>query len=341
MPRKLPTFLPRVAVLVLVALGATAGLTLAAGSQVPSAPAVPPAVTAPVPPLVVPDVRNQAFVFAKGTLADAGFAWRVNGSVHGYAANIVVSQSPAGGTRVIDTGAPRITLTLKRNGSYEQAGDAEDTSPYAGTIVQPSDLAGNPIGPAAPSDTPAPASKAKPTKVAKTPPAKTPTTATTPAPAAPATTATTPPATTTTAATPAATTPTVAKTTAATPAVAAMPAAKPASATSTWPTTRPVAFVAPGAAKEPLDEMPLPDRATALLTWLDKHRTNSAAAAKYWLYQNEWIVTGAKMGWWHGAEALQTLIAVDRRAQSLWGIGAKSESVAQQALAEVRAKAKS
>jgi hypothetical protein len=87
--------------------------------------------------------------------------------------------------------------------------------------------------------------------------------------------------------------------------------------------------------------MPLPDRATVLLTWLDKHQTKSAVSTQYWLYQNEWIVTGAKLGWWHGAEALQTLIAVDRRAQSLWGIGARSESVARQALAEVRAKAKS
>ena len=94
MARRLPSFLPRIAVLVLVALGATAGLTFAAGSQVASAPAVPTVDTAPAPPLVVPDVRNQAFVFAKGTLEDAGFAWRVAGSVHGYAANIVVGQSP-------------------------------------------------------------------------------------------------------------------------------------------------------------------------------------------------------------------------------------------------------
>ena len=328
MPRTLPTFLPRLAVLVIVALGATAGLTLAAGSAVPSAPAVPPAVTTPTPPLLVPDVRNQAFVFAKGTLADAGFAWKVNGSVRGFAANIVVSQSPAGGTRVIDTGAPLITLTLKRNGSYEEAGEAEDTSPYAGTVVQPADLAGNPIGPAAPSTTPAPALKtskaAKTAKAAKTPPATTTTT--------PATTPTTP-------ATPA-TTPTVAKTTAAAPATPATPAAAK-TAQSTWPKTRPVAFVSPGATKEPLDEMPLPDRAKALMTWLDKHQARSAAATRYWLYQNEWIVTGAKMGWWRGSDALQTLIAVDRRTQSLWGIGAASESVAQQALAEVRAKAKS
>jgi hypothetical protein len=87
--------------------------------------------------------------------------------------------------------------------------------------------------------------------------------------------------------------------------------------------------------------MPLPNRAKALGQWLDAHQTKAPAAAKYWLYQNAWIVTGAKLGWWRGAEALQTLIAVDRRTQSLWGIGAKSESLAQQALVAVRAKAKS
>ena len=32
-------------------------------------------------PLVVPDVRKQAYVFAKGTLEQGGFAWRVEGGV--------------------------------------------------------------------------------------------------------------------------------------------------------------------------------------------------------------------------------------------------------------------
>jgi hypothetical protein len=330
MARWLPTVLPRIAVLVLVALAATAGLTFAAGSQVPSAPPVPPVNTTPAPPMIVPDVRNQAFVFAKGTLTDSGFAWRVAGSVKGYAANIVVSQSPAAGTPVIDTGAPLVTLTLKRNSSYTQAGDAADASPYAGTAVEPSDLSGNPIGPVKVAKTPAAATKAakkhSATKkaAAATPPATTAPVATTPAtttPApvtTPATTTPAPPAKTTAAATPA------------TPAKAAK-----------YPQNRPVAFTVPGARKEPLDEMPLPDRATLLGTWLAKHQTMSAANAKYWLYQNEWIVTGAQMGWWRGAEALQTLIAVDRRTQTLWGIGAKSAAAAQQVLDEVRAKAKS
>jgi hypothetical protein len=344
MARWLPTFLPRIAVLVLVALAATAGLTFAAGSQVPTAPPVPAVNTTPAPPMIVPDVRNQAFVFAKGALSDSGFAWRVAGSVKGYAANIVASQSPAAGTPVIDTGAPLVTLTLKRNSSYTQSGAPADASPYAATAVEPSDLSGNPIGPAKVAKAPAAAKKAakskkhaaaKKTAAATTPAATTPV-ATTPAATtpetstAPATTTTAPPAT-----TPATTTPaTPAKTTA-----AATPAA-PAK-TATWPQNRPVAFTVPGARTEPLDEMPLPNRATLLGTWLDKHQTKSAANAKYWLYQNEWIVTGAQMGWWRGAEALQTLIAVDRRTQTLWGIGAKSAAAAQQVLDEVRAKAKS
>jgi hypothetical protein len=86
--------------------------------------------------------------------------------------------------------------------------------------------------------------------------------------------------------------------------------------------------------------MPLPDRAKMLATWLTAHPTQTSASAKYWLYQNDWIVAGAKFGWWRGAEALKTLVAVDRRAQDLWGIGAKSAVVAAQALSDVQARAK-
>jgi hypothetical protein len=59
---------------------------------------------------------------------------------------------------------------------------------------------------------------------------------------------------------------------------------------------------------------------------------------QYWLYQHAWIVTGAKLGWWHGAQALETLIAADRKVVRLWGIGSRSERVARAALAEVRKK---
>ena len=62
------------------------------------------------------------------------------------------------------------------------------------------------------------------------------------------------------------------------------------------------------------------------------------ANVRHYLYQHSWIVTGAKFGWWHGAEALRKLIAVDRIAQQRWGIGKKSELVARKALVAVEAK---
>jgi hypothetical protein len=273
-------------------------LTYAAGRQLSSAPGVA-TTAAPTPPLVVPDVRNQAFVFAKGSLEDAGFAWRVLGSVHGYAANTVAAQSPAAGTRVLDTGAPLITLTLKRNSSYPQTGEAADASPYAGTVLQPAELAAA-VGPAHP--------------------------------AASTSSATTTAATTTTTAPPAAVAPTaVAK---------HVTAAKPTVKKTTWPQNRPAAFTVPGARTEPLDEMPLTRRAQLLRSWLEAHPTKTSANVSYWSYQNAWIVAGAKFGWWRGAEALTKLIAVDRRAQQLWGIGNKSALQAKSALSEVQSRSK-
>src|SRR5207253_2695336 len=82
--------------------------------------------------LVVPNVSGQAYVFAKGTLQDAGFAWRVEGAVRGYAANTVVEQRPAAGLRVVDTGAPLVVLRLAANKRYAQDGQPEDSSAYAG-----------------------------------------------------------------------------------------------------------------------------------------------------------------------------------------------------------------
>ena len=73
--------------------------------------------------LVVPDVRGQAYVFAKGILEDAGFAWRVPGA-RGFAANTVVGQSPLPGTRVVDTGAPLVTLRLADDRGLRAARDA-------------------------------------------------------------------------------------------------------------------------------------------------------------------------------------------------------------------------
>ncbi len=81
-------------------------------------------------------------------------------------------------------------------------------------------------------------------------------------------------------------------------------------------------------------------RAQQLDTWLDSHRQPSRAAVEHWLYQHNWIVTGATFGWSGGEAALRTLLAVDARVQKLWGIGTRSQAVARRALAEVEAKAK-
>jgi hypothetical protein len=70
------------------------------------------------------------------------------------------------------------------------------------------------------------------------------------------------------------------------------------------------------------------------------HPKPTNANVRHWLYQHEWIVTGALFGWWHGAEALEILIRVDEQAQRQWDIGAKSEAAARRALATVRAKSR-
>ena len=111
--------------------------TIGVAAESNTAPQSKPAVTPKQRVLVVPDVRRQVFVFAKGTLEDSGFGWVVTGSTRGYAANSVVSQSPSPGTRVVDTGAPKITLTLEHNPRYQQAGTPEDVSPYGASLIRP------------------------------------------------------------------------------------------------------------------------------------------------------------------------------------------------------------
>ena len=81
--------------------------------------------------------------------------------------------------------------------------------------------------------------------------------------------------------------------------------------------------------------MTLPARAVRLDAWLAK-RERTPANVQHWLYQHAWIVTGAKFGWWHGAQALQTLVAVDRKVERMWGVGRRSELVARNAQAYVR-----
>jgi beta-lactam-binding protein with PASTA domain len=85
--------------------------------------------------MVVPDVRNQMFVFASGTLEDSGFGWKVRGSVHGYPADVVASQSPKPGANVLDTGAPTITLHLVR-GKSPELGQPQDRSPYGASLIR-------------------------------------------------------------------------------------------------------------------------------------------------------------------------------------------------------------
>jgi hypothetical protein len=259
----------------------TATITFAASSTL-SGPSTPPAtpVAAAPEPLVVPDVRKQAYVFAKGTLEQDGFAWRVEGGVAGFAANVVVSQSPAPGTRVVPDGAPIVVLRLSRNGAYKQEGMPENLSPYPGKVARL-------VGTTKPKpQTTQPAAAVKPA-----------------APAKPA---------------------------------AAKPAAKPAAKVA----TRKPAFVVPGAPKEPADEILLSARAKQLAAWVEAHPRRTAANVNHWLYQHNWIVTGARFGWAQGAEALDTLVAVDARVQKLWGIGAQSQHVARSALASVKAESK-
>ena len=269
--------LPRLGVIV-CAIGLVTGtLAYAATSTLtaPPAPAVTPVAAEPEP-LVVPDVRKQAYVFAKGSLEQDGFAWRVEGAVPGFAANVVVSQSPQPGARVIADGAPIVVLRLSRNGSYKQEGMPENVSPYAG---KPARLVGS-VRPRA--------------KTARTTAAVT----------------------------------------------APKPKAKPKAKPGASAAARKPAFTVAGAPAEPLDEIPLTARAKQLAAWLEKHPRRSPANVGHWLYQHNWIVSGAAFGWSGGAAALGTLIAVDRRVQQLWGVGAKSESIAKRALAEVEARSR-
>jgi hypothetical protein len=271
--------LPRVGAIVIALALVFGTLAFAASSTLstPAAPTAAPAAAAPEP-LVVPEVRKQAYVFAKGTLEQGGLAWRVTGSVPGFAANVVVSQSPAPGSRVIPDGAPIVVLSLSHNGAYEQEGLPENASPYGG---KPARLVGSA------------AARPKSVRVQATAAAAAPR----PAAAKPAKTK---------------------------PAKAAVAARKPD-------------FAVAGAPSEPLDEILLSVRAKQLAAWVEKHPRRSRVVIDHWLYQHTWIVTGASFGWANGADALRTLIEVDRRVQKLWGLGKQSEIVARRALAAVHA----
>ena len=281
------TLLPPAVVVALAWVLGTAAFTFAADkTQLIGSAAKPNPAAAQAPELTVPAVTGQAFVFAKGMLEDSGFAWRVTGPVHGYAGNQVIAQTPAAGTKVVDTGAPTVVVNLVR-GKYAENGAPEDTPSYTGTAIK---LVGV--------TKPAAAPKAK----AVTKPAK----------------------------------PVVKKT----KPVAKKPVAKPKkqkpAVKTPAPAKRPPAFELPRAPKEPLDEIPLTERADKLAAWIDSHPRKTNRNVQRWLYQHSWIVTGAEFGWWHGEEALVKLIAVDQQVEGIWGIGHRSEKVARAALAKVR-----
>jgi len=125
--------LPRVTAVAAGVLLVSATISLAADKPMAKKPAAQ--AHAAQQTMVVPNVRRQLFVFASGMLEDAGFGWKVRGSVHGYPANLVVSQRPKPGTRVVDTGAPTITLRLAQ-GHGAQLGQPQDRSPYGASLIR-------------------------------------------------------------------------------------------------------------------------------------------------------------------------------------------------------------
>ena len=128
---------PRVLATAALAVLATATVALAASPRA-TEPALPPVpVQAQVEqPLVIPDVRGQAHVFAKVVLEEAGFGWKVRGRVRGYSANVVLRQVPKPGTRVYDTGQPMIVLELVRSGTEAEHGNPQNRSAYPGTRIR-------------------------------------------------------------------------------------------------------------------------------------------------------------------------------------------------------------
>jgi hypothetical protein len=126
--------LPRVTAVAAAVL--LVGATISLAADKPAAPGKPAGHRAAKRRvMLVPDVRHQMFVFASGTLEDNGFGWKVRGSVGGYPANVVVSQRPAPGTHVLDTGAPTITLWLER-GKSPELGTPQNRSSYGASLIR-------------------------------------------------------------------------------------------------------------------------------------------------------------------------------------------------------------
>ena len=131
------TLLVRLGVIAALGLFATTTITFAASKRIEAAKVAKPKAVSPAkrPPLVVPDVRGKPYVFAKGILDDAGFAWRVS-TKNGFATNTVSSQTPAPGTRVVDTGAPLLTLALQQPSGQKETGSAENSAPFPSTQLR-------------------------------------------------------------------------------------------------------------------------------------------------------------------------------------------------------------
>jgi PASTA domain len=125
--------LPRAMAAAAAVLLVSATISLAADKPTVRVPAAHMAAQRQV--MVVPDVRNQLFVFASGNLEDGGFGWKVRGSVGGFPGNVVASQSPKPGTHVIDTGAPTVTLVLARGRGVE-LGEPQNRSPYGASVIR-------------------------------------------------------------------------------------------------------------------------------------------------------------------------------------------------------------
>jgi hypothetical protein len=146
MTARLAALLPRLFALTAIGLLAATPLTFASATrnmEKKESEAAP--IQAGPKTLRVPDVRGQAYVFAKGILEDAGLSWQVVGPVEGYAANLVAVQNPAPGVMVLDNGAPTIELRLERNPDYAERGLPENTSSFAGSELR---LADDPRPPA-------------------------------------------------------------------------------------------------------------------------------------------------------------------------------------------------
>jgi PASTA domain len=360
--------MPRLLVLAAVWVLGTASITFAGsgGTPAPGPFGPSPKKKVALKRLVVPDVREQAYVVAKSVLEDAGFAWSVKGKVKGFAANRVIWQRPGPGARVLDTGGPPVVVRLARNKRYAERGLPENAAPYRTTrlvVVGPGGRQSidprpaakqRPLLPQLPKQKPIlPPKPQKPAKPAASQPAVAdkPHVASTPADSstelAAALTkhdakATAKKETTRHAKHTAARQAAKAKTHATknektTPkheqdkkkVVSSALAAQPAHAKASK--YRDADFDVPGAPREPRAEMPLPARARMLAKRLGGQPA-TPELIQFWRYQHNWLVYGARFGWKDGDDALRTLISIDRDLQRRWNMGYESEQEARAAL---------